>query len=74
MTDVSGDNRISNKPQLPKHLMHKGETAKYKRNFREVKSRLLQPAAGVRNVFKQAVRHTSIRLRGCMDERENVEV
>ena len=33
MKDVSGDNRIANAPQLPRHPMYRGETAKDKRFF-----------------------------------------
>nr|CCA24548.1 conserved hypothetical protein [Albugo laibachii Nc14]CCA25963.1 conserved hypothetical protein [Albugo laibachii Nc14] len=33
MTDVSGDNRISNAPQLPRHPIYSGETSKDRRDF-----------------------------------------
>ena len=33
MTDLSGDNRIANPPQLPKYSVYKGETSRNKREF-----------------------------------------
>ena len=33
MMNVSGDNRISNAPQLPKHPIYTGETSRVRREF-----------------------------------------
>nr|CCA15851.1 AlNc14C16G1736 [Albugo laibachii Nc14] len=43
MTDVSGDSRIANAPQLPRHPIHKGETSNDKResskNIKDITTR-----------------------------------